>query len=223
VDGVENGELLSLRELGLPVGKRTRRGFAPALGDEVMAKAVVDRLIALWTRTQGKDAQAMRQQKMEKLVRHWEQTQGHVITDEERQILELGVKFLDDVAFGRIDSAREILDAGLPINFQHPIHQETALHIAASKVQLNDFTNELLDTGECDLLIRDRFGRLAMNTAVFFNPDSEELIDRLARETKAAADEEGIDLLEEEAQYRQQWFTQNWFLRLAERREFKHV
>ncbi len=145
---------------------------------------------------------------------------GREITEEERKIVEVGVQCLDDVAYGRIDSAREILDAGLPVNFQHPINKSTVLHTASSKFQLNDFTNELLDRGDSDLLIRDQFGRLAWNMAVFFNPNSDEIIDRLARETMAAADREGIDLLEEQKHYQQQWFQQKWFLRLAQRAEY---
>lgn len=219
-DGVSKGELVSLRELGLPVGKQTRRGFAPALGDEAKAKETVERLLTLWTATQGREAEDMRRQNMNKLVRSWEQAQGREITEEERRIVEVGVQCLDDVAHGRIDNAREILDAGLPVNFQHPIYKSTVLHTAASKFQLNDYTNELLDRGDCDLMLRDQFGRLAWNMAVFFNPNSEDIIDRLARETTAAADREGIDLLEEQNRYQVEWFQQKWFLRLAQRAEY---
>ncbi|MFI0460244.1 MAG: hypothetical protein ACH254_21880, partial [Candidatus Thiodiazotropha endolucinida] len=174
----------------------------------------------LWTATQGREAEDMRRQNINKLVRSWGQAQGREITEEERRIVEVGVQCLDDVAHGRIDNAREILDAGLPVNFQHPIYKSTVLHTAASKFQLNDYTNELLDRGDCDLMLRDQFGRLAWNMAVFFNPNSEDIIDRLARETTAAADREGIDLLEEQNRYQLEWFQQKWFLRLAQRAEY---
>jgi len=197
--GIENEDYVSLRELGLPVGPRNRMGFAPALGDEGAAKSIVERLIALWESGQRKDAESM---------------------DDERKIVELGIEFLRAVEFGMLSRAHEILDAGFPVNFLHPRKKETALHISASKIELNEFSGYLLDRGDCDLLLRDEFGRLAWNNVVFFNPSSEELIEKLSRETKVMADAEGVDLLEEQKRFQLEWFTQNWFLRLSQRADY---
>jgi len=193
----DNGENTSLRDLDLPVGRPTRKGFASDTDDDEEAKETVTRLIALWT-NKHTDVDAM---------------------DDEKKIVALGLEFLEAVEYGRC-RAREILDEGFPVNFQHPRKGETALHVSASKSSLNDFTNELLDKNECDLLLRDKFGRLALNHAIFFNPESEDIIERLSSETKAVAEKEGVDLMQEQMKHQIDWFSQSWFIRLGQRSKF---
>ena len=112
--------------------------------------------------------------------------------DEERKLISLGLEFLAAVRWHEFDKMEEFLDEDFPVNFQDPRTLETAMHIAT------EFNNErairmLLETEKCDLLIKDRIGRLPVSNLLLAKGVTEELGWDVRTASEAQARERGID------------------------------
>ena len=201
--GVENGHISGLESLDPSgAGSRAHIGLIPTqTGSNSEAIAIVERLIEKWSdKVQGH--QQRKGQDMESLEK-----------SNERKILELGILFLKAAEEGRADEVNEFIDAGFPVNFQHPLYHETALHIAAAN-NAKDVLNALDSTGRCDYLIRDARGKLAWNNAEFFSHNSD-LSEAILTKTREQANQEGVALMEEHAAYLKQWFSEPWYNALS--------
>lgn len=76
----------------------------------------------------------------------------------ERQLFELGKKFLEAAATGDVETVRAMVDAGFPVNFQDPRNRLTALHNACAQGQ-SDVVRVLVKSGKCNYLLADSAGR----------------------------------------------------------------
>lgn len=196
IRSVADGEIPGLGALGLPgLGDRSRLGFTGTYTPENASTGTVETLLGLWSRMLEKDVAAMKQDSG---------------TDErERRIFELGMAFLHAASTARIDPMRELMEAGIPVNFQHPVTRQTALHIAAAGATV-ETVKLLVDTGQCDYLIRDRFERIPWDSARLFSryPEVQAL---LLTETKKQAARESADLLDEHRKKSRIWVHQPWY------------
>lgn len=196
-EAVAAGLISGLGDLGVPgIPKRARAGLTAsgsALSPE--DQRALEKLLARWTSaTPGK---------------------GRKMNDDnnEKKLLELGAIFLDAAEAGQADTVEAIINDGFPVNFQHPVTKETALHRAAAS-GARRAAEILAETEGCDFLIRDARGKLAWNNAAFFSR-SPELEAKLLEKTKAQAAREGASLKEEHAAHLRRWFSEPWYNELA--------
>lgn len=105
---------------------------------------------------------------------------------------ELGMKFLRTAEHGNAPKLQGFIADGFPVNYQNPGSKETALHIVAA-CQARKALRVLLNTRQCDFLLRDKQGRLASEMAYVVGRDP--AVARLLgnKERKQAA-EQGIKL-----------------------------
>lgn len=112
----------------------------------------------------------------------------------EQKLLDLGLMFVKCGGRGDVPYGKSYLEAGLPVNFQHPVTGMTALHNAcAHLVRPPDFVDMLLAVEDCDLLIRDKQGRIPYELAYRFNYDLD-LVDRVEEKTREQAEREGVTI-----------------------------
>lgn len=205
LDGVASGDIPELASLGLP-GLRRRRSFAPSDDAEADSDVnkILENLLYLWSEahaTASKDGDSMEGDK-----------------GKEEKIFELGMEFLDTVNTGNFDRCMELLNSGVPVNFQHPRTRETALHIAAGNTGWA-WIKALNEHKDINFLIRDRQGKLPWDNANFFALDPK-LADYLAEKTRAQAARDGVDLLAEHRGWVRKWFNEPWFNDLTRQCDF---
>lgn len=191
----------SLRDLGLDVGDDTDFGLVASPNTEASAD-IVQRLILAW---------------LEKQAKRPDRKQNDM--DDEQKIFELCMEFLEAADRVRPQRFHELLEQGVPVNFQHPKYRETALHITSTRDSANELTKALLAKPETDLLLRDQFGRRAWNNAVFFKI-SQEMADELLAKTIEQAKAEGQSEEEFHQEYQQDlagWINTQWYEMLASR------
>ncbi len=204
---VDNGDIPSLESLGVKgLKKRSRLGFAslsvPETEAQLAASQSIQTLSDLWLRICGKDAAAMRKE-----------FSASGSDQQERQIFELGMALLEAAKTARVDEIKELLDAGVPMNFQHPVNEQTVAHIVASGGSMS-MAKFIVDTNQCDYLIRDKLGKQPWNNAAFFNPDPE-IKELILAKTKEQAQREGVNLFEEHKTYLRKWFREPWYNNLS--------
>lgn len=130
--------------------------------------------------------------------------QGMSNTDE-KILMRLGVSFVKAAGHGDHDMVQEYIDNDFPVNFQEPSSLETALHAAAHQTDLK----MLVDTGQCDLLLKDVFGKPAALNTLLAPGRSETEADRfLWDRTKEYAESKGIDFAEFVKESSQEAFPQ---------------
>jgi hypothetical protein len=121
------------------------------------------------------------------------QEQGKESDDfmEEDKLVQLGIEFVNAANRRDHQTMKRYIDNEYPVNFQHPKSLETALHAAAWNNDV-EAIKMLLDTGKCDLLISDRYGKIpATNSVVRY--ENEEAANLIAEATRKAAKEAGIN------------------------------
>lgn len=112
----------------------------------------------------------------------------------ERKLLDLGLMFVKCASQGDVPFGKAYIDAGLPVNFQHPVTGFTALHAACAHiVRPPDFVNMLLETDDCDCLIKDRQGRIPYELIFRFGYDLD-LVARVEQKTREQAQLKDIKL-----------------------------
>lgn len=194
---VTSGELSDFYDLGL-TGLDTKKQTAfVSAGTKENAILIVERLLEQWTS-----------------INH--RGKGQNMDDDlsnEQKIFKLGLRWLDATEKNDVALIKTLINDGFPINFQHPEYKEDALHIAAAG-NYREIIDLLINTGECDYLLRDARGKLAWNNAEFFG-HNEATSTLLLGHTKAQANIEGIDLRKEHTQHLRQWFHQPWYLALS--------
>lgn len=117
----------------------------------------------------------------------------------EKKLLDLGLTFLKAASIGDVSFGRAYIEAGLPVNFQHPETRRTALHTIctysfeteSSFAGQSEFANMLLDTDDFDLLRTDILDRLAYEMIYRFAPDID-LTERVKEMTLEQAKERGV-------------------------------
>ncbi|HNP51839.1 MAG TPA: hypothetical protein PKJ85_08600 [Nitrosomonas nitrosa] len=117
----------------------------------------------------------------------------------EQKLLDLGLIFLDAASIGDVAFGKAYIEAGLPVNFQHPKTGRTALHSTCIYRVNNvedfagqcEFANMLLDTDDYKLLLPDNSGRLAYEMVYCHGYDFD-LADRVKQKTLEQAAEEGV-------------------------------
>jgi len=204
---VNNGDIPSLDSLGITgLKKRSRLGFTnlsvPETEPQLAASQTIQTLLDLWLSIYGKDATVMKKE-----------FSASGSDKQERQIFGLGMALLEAARTARIDGMKELLDAGVPMNFQHPVNEQTVAHIIASGGSLS-MTNFIVDTNQCDYLIRDKLGKQPWNNAAFFNPDPE-IKELILAKTKEQAQREGVNLFDEHKTYLRKWFREPWYNNLS--------
>jgi hypothetical protein len=108
----------------------------------------------------------------------------------ERELFNLGLVLIESANWGDAGVANEFIDAGFPINFQHPITKKTTLHVAVM-ITATGLTKTLMESGKCDLLLTDKKGNLVAGLAYTQGHDIE-MYDLIRAETVQQANERGI-------------------------------
>lgn len=197
---VADGTIPNLRSLGLPeLGRHKWLGFTnlPKLKGGVDPQPV-KKLLELWRKIQGKDAAAMQ--------KDFTQSSFPAM---ERQIFDLCMALLHATKTARVTEMRELLEAGVPVNFQHPVTKQSALHIAAGCAS-KSVVDLLVATQRCNFLLRDQYERIPWNMAHFFNPDSS-IEKLLLKMTKEQAQRKSVNLLTEHKEQLRKWTHQEWY------------
>lgn len=106
------------------------------------------------------------------------------------QLERLGEPFMAAAEYGDFAAVMVFLEEGFPVNHQDPATGETALHVAAAS-RARRVVAALLATERCDVLIRDRQGRLASELA-YIDGDDPALARLLRTEERRQAQARGI-------------------------------
>ncbi len=205
---LSEGRQFSLRDWGLPLGQRAQQGFVPSGGQtDSAAQRVVENLLVLWETERALDTERAEDQGKDLAL-----TDGPDDSVTEQKVVQLCLDFL--TAVDRVNQLQfdQLMAAEIPVNFQHPQHLETALHIACSRPEAAPMVETLLERSDIDLLLRDRFGRQAWNNATFFGIDPA-LTERVVQATEAQAKEEmGLETFYQDYRtYLAQWMDQPWY------------
>ncbi|CAA0099487.1 Uncharacterised protein [Halioglobus japonicus] len=201
---ITNHRQYSLRDLGLAVGTPTDRHFVSSEPSTDAAKSRVEQLLGAWQNSALARMSAT----------------GSEIMEDEQKLIELSMEFLLTADAVRPARFNELLDLGIPVNFQHPAYLETALHITCSRNAANGLTRVLLEHPQIDLLLRDQFGRRAWNNAVFFRLE-QPLADTVTAATIKQAALENQTEADFHQEYREdlaKWITTDWYASLARSR-----
>jgi ankyrin repeat protein len=94
-------------------------------------------------------------------------------SDEAKQaetIARLGTELLQVAERGNQEKIKIFIEEGFPVNWQHPMTGQTALHVVAA-CQARKALRLLLNSGQCDYLIRDKQGRLPSEIAYLHGND----------------------------------------------------
>lgn len=114
-----------------------------------------------------------------------ELAQGDNSQNTARDFVELGREFLLASRRGVKDKVELFLDLDFPVNFQDPRTLSTALHVAAGSGARATF-DLLIESGQCDYLLRDRQGRLASDRSALFHGSAEMTEILIAKEIEQA-------------------------------------
>lgn len=116
------------------------------------------------------------------------------LVDEERRMLDpfFGEEFLRLAEHGYHERVAAFIDEGFPLDYQDRRNGETALHYAAAS-DARDVVRVILESGKCDFLIRDNWGRLASEVA-YLSGDDPALSRLLACKERKQAAAQGIKL-----------------------------
>lgn len=198
---VESGTLPPISDLVLPQKAASGRRHFVSTGQN-QSVDVKSLLITFWNNT------------YESEDRPKEFEMDNQSTSDEEKIFDLGMELLKAVKKGQRGKIKELLEAGVPVNFQHPRTKSTALHIAAAGSNLVA-AEMLMENKNLNYLLRDRLNRLALDNAMFFSifPEMAELI---APKTKEQALGEGVNLKAEFQANLRKWFQQDWYNLLAQ-------
>lgn len=199
---VAEGGIRDFRALGLPgLSRKPWLGFTNLYVPRMKGNndtQIVERLSDLWLHIRGKDDRAMK-----------EDFNASKSYTRARRVFDLGMALLHATKTARITQMMELLDAGVPVNFQHPETKQTALHIASGCASKN-IVDLLVDTQQCDFLVRDMYDRIPWDMAHYFSSDRE-IEKLLLKKTKEQAKRDGIDLLAEHRNKLNQWGNQDWY------------
>lgn len=191
----------SLRDIGVAVGDPTQLPLAPPSHTVPSAAQRVQQLLASWS---ASDLGAEARQS------------GNSPSDEQK-VFELCLLLLEHADNANESGLKTLLDLGIPVNFQHPLYLETALHITCSRNTANALTTKLLKDPQVDLLLRDQFGRRPWNNAVFFGIDTP-IADEVRTRTLKQAVAEGWSEIEFYETYRKDlayWISTEWYSALS--------
>lgn len=199
---VAEGDIPSFQALGLPGLSRHKwlgftNTYAPKKSDKTETK-VIDKLLELWRNVYGKDVAAMKKD-----------FNASTPQSQEKQVFDLCMALLHATKTARVNEIKELLAAGVPVNFQHPVTKQTALHIAAGCAS-SGIVDLLANNEQCDFLIHDQYDRIAWDMAHFFNPDPE-IEQFLLKKTKEQAKRDSVDLLSEHRLKLSKWAHQDWY------------
>ncbi len=108
----------------------------------------------------------------------------------EQKLLDLGLTFLEAASIGDVEFGKAYIEAGMPVNFQHPKTGRTALHstciYGVENVEdfsgQSEFANMLLNTDDYDLLRPDNLGRTGYEMIYRFGYDAD-LAERVKQKT----------------------------------------
>lgn len=104
----------------------------------------------------------------------------------------LGRAFLREVGRGNLESVGAMLAAGFPLNYQDPRSGKSALHKAAMH-GARQMARFLAGLPGCNILLRDRLGRLADELAFVAGKDEELAEELFSREVEQAR-RQGVEL-----------------------------
>ena len=139
------------------------------------------------------------------------ESDNRMSNDVEKRLVELGLDFIQAVDSGDFQTVQKFLDFDFPVNFQHPKFLETALHRVAG-MQGDDaikMVDLLSSTGKVDYLLKDSFGKYAVDNALICGEiESAEI---LSEPTRKASKLAGLDY-----DSRQVDMLVNWHGRLPE-------
>jgi hypothetical protein len=110
---------------------------------------------------------------------------------QEAELLKLGFVFLEMAGRNDTVNAQAFIDAGFPVNFQHPRNKNTILHLACRWNGASNMANMLIDTGKCDYLLSNKAKELPYDIAYRFNRDHS-LAKRLYIETEEMTSKKGL-------------------------------
>jgi len=116
-------------------------------------------------------------------------------TDElvrDEMIVQLGDEFHQVAERGNPEKIKIFIEEGFPVNWQHPMTGQTALHVVAA-CQARKALRALLNSGQCDFLIRDKQGRLASEIA-YLNGNDPAVARLLGNKERKQAEAKGIKL-----------------------------
>lgn len=111
----------------------------------------------------------------------------------ELKALNLGMVFLETAKWNDTEVASQFINAGFPINFQHPETKNTLLHTVSYLNGAHKLAHFLIDTKKCNYLIKGAEDRVAYDLAYRFNRDHT-LAERLFKETEQQANDEKIHI-----------------------------
>lgn len=97
-----------------------------------------------------------------------QEANASILIEREKKLLDLGLAFFEAAGYNDVPYGKAYIEAGLPVNFQHPVSGKTALHEACAHAVHPDFAYMLLETDDCDLLLKDKRGRLPYQLAYEF-------------------------------------------------------
>ena len=115
------------------------------------------------------------------------------LVQREQKLLDLGLAFFEAAGYNDVPFGEAYIEAGLPVNFQHPVSGKTALHETCAHAVHPDFGYMLLEAEDCDFLIRDKRGRLPYQDAYMFCR-SVDLADKIRQKTLEQAAERNIEI-----------------------------
>ena len=115
------------------------------------------------------------------------------LVQREQKLLDLGLAFFEAAGYNDVPFGEAYIEAGLPVNFQHPRSGKTALHETCAHAVHPDFGYMLLEAEDCDFLIRDKRGRLPYQDAYMFCR-SVDLADKIRQKTLEQAAERNIEV-----------------------------
>lgn len=115
------------------------------------------------------------------------------LVQREQKLLDLGLAFFEAAGYNDVPFGEAYIEAGLPVNFQHPVSGKTALHETCAYAIHPDFGYMLLEVEDCDFLIRDKRGRLPYQDAYMFCR-SVDLADKIRQKTLEQAAERNIEI-----------------------------
>ena len=120
-----------------------------------------------------------------------QEANGSTLVQREQKLLDLGLAFFKAAGYNDVPYGKAYLEAGLPVNFQHPVSGKTALHETCAYAVHPDFGYMLLEAEDCDFLLQDKRGRLPYQYAYEFSR-SVDLADKIRQKTLEQAAERNV-------------------------------
>ncbi len=199
-NNVAEGVQLSMRDFGFDVGPKTIFGFAPSVSNQSKQTEILKALQDIWASNRCLPREAGFEEDM----------------DDEKKLVELGLQMIEVAKSQDIATFDLLLESGYPVNFQHPKHLSTVLHVLCTKKApiSQEMIRRLLDLDELDLLIEDSLGRLPLNNALLFHRTSQELLQEIRDKTMKQLDDQSIgrdEFNREQAQKLAEWMTHSWY------------